>query len=172
MENDENSRLRLDMEMIWGKYYPSILGYFVRRIDNYTDAQDLASITMLNFTQAMLRNEVKHVTAYLWQVARNELADYISTKKKRVINLPLENFDQIARDSSSLELKSRLKEAMDCVRGILPESEIEMFMQIVVEKKTSVEIGKEMNLKPETVRKRLSRALQKIKELCIKKLEW
>jgi DNA-directed RNA polymerase specialized sigma24 family protein len=68
----------------WEIYYPKVYGYFFRRLNNRLDVEDLTSLVLSQFFQTLLDQEkasrILNQNAYLWKIARNQLATFIDTK--------------------------------------------------------------------------------------------
>jgi RNA polymerase sigma factor (sigma-70 family) len=159
---------------IWNEYYPKVYGYFFKRVDNKTDVEDLTSIVMekyLNlFKDSDKMDRISNKHAYLWKIANNQLADFINTKQKRVLEIGLNDdiseIDLKIEESYTSRYSNKLQCLIECINESLKDQEAEIVKLSFIEEMNSKEIGSLLNLTPENIRKKLSRSISKLKTSC------
>lgn len=162
-----------DFDQLFEEYYPKVYGYFFRRVENKTDVEDLTSVTLTSFLQALEKREMESPQAYLWRIAHNQLVNFINFKTKNPIPVSFEEAFTPDRDENvaieklrSNHYQNKINSLMDCVRVQVFGEDFVIIQKTIWEDKTSVQIATEMNLKSDTVRQKLSRALKKVREHC------
>jgi RNA polymerase sigma factor (sigma-70 family) len=161
-----------EIESQWNHYYPKVYGYFFRRIENQNDVEDLTSIVLSIFMDALNRPDMplQNPHAYLWRVAHNHLVNFINSKSKILTTIPIdENLDSIDTEIEthrSRHFQDKVENLMECVERTLEGVELTIVKEVVMFDKKSVEVAAELNLKPDNVRQKLSRSLKKLKQHC------
>ena len=162
------------IENQWKQYFPKVYGYFFRRIDAKIDVEDLTSLVMESFINALNNPDkiLSNPNGYLWRVAHNHLVDYIKHKSKQPKTFSLdENFDIVIDESlenhRSDHFQSKVTDVMQCVETNLKGLEYKIVQQVVMYDQKSVDVAKDLNLKPENVRQIVSRSLKKLKAKCL-----
>ncbi len=157
----------------WDQYYPKVYGYFFRRIDSKVDVEDLVSLTMEGLIKALNKTDkpLSNPNAYLWRIAHNHLADYIKFKSKTPKTFSLDEnldfIDQGLEDHRSSHFQAKVADLMQCVEQNLHGIEYKIVQLVVMFDQKSVDVANDLNLKPENVRQKLSRALKKLKANCL-----
>jgi RNA polymerase sigma-70 factor (ECF subfamily) len=158
---------------IWEEYYPKVYGYFLRRVDNHTDVEDLTSITLTAFLEKLRsEEEIKNKNAFLWKIAHNQLCVFIKNKSKSPITVSVdeasfvENFDIRVEETKSEYLQKRFEALHKCIQNILTGENYQIVFEIIIKDKKSPEVASLLNLKPDTVRQKLKRSLNKIRSKC------
>lgn len=169
MTADMSSR---EIEALWNEYFPKVFGYFYRRLNCREDVEDLTSIVMTHFFDSLGKKRITSPNAYLWRIAHNQLASFLREESKTPVQVSLEDCDDYQWVDQSIEnsrlaiYKQRVDRLMECAKASLTGAEYALVWETFFQEKTSNRIAQEHNLKPATVRKRLSRSLQKLRRRC------
>lgn len=158
----------------WEIYYPKVYGYFFRRLNNRLDVEDLTSLVLFQFFQTLAdpqkSSRILNQNAYLWKIARNQLATFINNKSKQMIVVGFDdNIDAIDSDlenSTSNEYKLRIEKLLECVKKALSGIDFSIVNYSLIEDRKSPEVASLLNITAENVRKRLSRSVTKLKAQC------
>jgi len=162
---------------LWADLYPKVYGYFLRRLDNRLDVEDLASITLTSFLQKYRQNpdKITNKHAFLWKIAHNQLCLFIKSKSKTFLSISLEDeiednidtgIDLAIENERSKELQIRIQKLIKCMENHLKNPELIIVKRIIMDDEKSTNLGKELNLTPENIRQKLSRSLKKLKIKC------
>ncbi len=124
-------------------------------------AEDIFQETFMRFFESAQKDrEVENVPAYLLIIARNLC---LNAKRDKRDTVTLEDYHQISQDRS-LERKEML-ELIDTAMELLPDDYREAFFLREYEDMPYAEIANILNTTPVTVRIRVTRARQKIREI-------
>ena len=159
---------------LWDELYPKVYAYFLRRVDNRLDVEDLTSITLTSFLEKYRRNpdKINNKYAFLWKIAHNQLCLFIKTKSKNFIPISLENemeeknIDIEVENYRSSELQKRIEKLIQCVETNLKNPELQIVKRVIMNDEKSVNLSQELNLTPANIRQKLSRSLKKLKTKC------
>lgn len=161
-----------EIESLWNEYFPKVFGYFYRRLNCREDVEDLTSLVMTKFIHSLNEYDIAKPNAYLWRIAHNQLVNFYREKSKTpVFTSLLENEDQEWLDESLEQSRSsaylqRVESLIHCAKLNLKGEEYLLVNSAILEDKKSAELAIELNTKPATIRKRLSRTLQKLRDKC------
>jgi RNA polymerase sigma factor (sigma-70 family) len=153
------------IDALWSEYYPKVFAYFYKRISNYADVEDLASITMTVFLDKISQVGIlDQPHAYLWTIARSKLADFLR-KKQSNREISVEQFTVDVEDNSvvSLNYEKLIQQVFHTAQAVLSADELYLLTLTYQEGKTSQEVATLLSANAATVRKRLSRILSKLK---------
>jgi RNA polymerase sigma factor (sigma-70 family) len=157
----------------WEEYYPKVYGYFLRRVNNQTDVEDLTSVTLTAFLEKLRSEmEIKNKNGFLWKIAHNQLCVFIKNKSKNPISVSVdegsfaENFDMEVEETKSDYLEKRLEGLHKCIQNVLTGESYQIVFEIILKDKKSQEVASLLNLKADTVRQKLKRSLNKIRSKC------
>lgn len=158
----------------WEIYYPKVYGYFFRRLSNRQDVEDLTSLVLFQFFQTQSNPEkstqIINKHGYLWKIAHNQLATFINTKTKQVVQVSLDdNLDSIQSDlenQTSSEYKLRIEKLLECIKKSLTGLDFSIVNMSLIKDRKSPDIANILNLTAQNVRKRLSRSVTKLKAQC------
>jgi RNA polymerase sigma factor (sigma-70 family) len=159
----------------WQEYYPKVFGYFFRRVQNKVDVEDLTSIVMTKYLDLISNEEklkkVQNKHAYLWKVAHNQLAYFIKSHQKQVLEIGYSGDFFELDDNIEATYTPRYEEKIACLLKCIKDSLKSVDAQIVelsfIHEKTSKELATVFELSPENIRQRLSRSLKKLKVVCL-----
>ncbi len=77
--------LRKKFGKIYDVYNAKIYRFIFLKVSSQEIAEDLASEVFLKAWQAFQNREIEHIQAYLYQIARNAVADHHSKKKMQTV---------------------------------------------------------------------------------------
>ena len=164
-----------NLQKEWEYWYPRVYGYFYRRLNDQFIVEELTAQTL---NTCFLAKDIVNFKAYLWKVAHNYLVKYIDTKSKEFMVVGLDGTESLENESSfevdtkiessrSKNYKQTVKKLVGCLnKQFKTEQEKQLVNLSIVHDKNSTEIGKELNLKPGTVRQKLARAISRLKKGC------
>jgi RNA polymerase sigma factor (sigma-70 family) len=167
----------VNIEKLWMEYYPKVYGYFFRRLNSRLDIEDLTSVTLTVFLNALTNSDkkIQNKNAYLWKIAHNQLLVFIHAKSTKPLPISIDDdnnfvanevFSDETEDNRSEGLKSRIAKLMQCVKNHLNQNEVFIVEQIVMEDKKATEVAISLNLNADNVRQKLSRSLKKLRRQC------
>jgi RNA polymerase sigma factor (sigma-70 family) len=158
---------------LWNKYQPLVLGFFINRTRNKVESEDLTAETFTRLFVHLAKEEnkskVKNPQAYIFKIAHNVLTDSYAKKShtlyfaqdldqnQKILDIQTENSDNL----------NKLQEVIRCVRKQVTGEQFEILNQIYVDKIKSHALAQEYNISSESLRKRNSRNLEKIRKACI-----
>lgn len=151
---------------LYTRYLDPIYRYVRTRVDGTADAEDLCETVFLRSFEALDRYQERGhpFSAYLYQVARSQLADYYRTRKVRV---DLEQVsDPAAEDWDPEGAYAQHEQVLDVVysMGKLREDYQEVIrLRVILELPTST-VAMWMDRSPGAVRVLLHRALAALRE--------
>jgi len=163
-----------EITQLWNEYYPKVFGYFYRRLHNQEDVEDLTSISLTSFLNKVSDSETKitNQNAYLWRICHNQLNTLIRTKSKNPALVPYEEDwvpeDKTIENQRSNEFKNRMSSLKKCIAKHCKQDDVMIITMSYFDELNSDEIAQRIEIKAATVRKRLSRAIAKIREACNK----
>ena len=164
-----------DFDGLFELYYPKIYGYFFRRVSNQTDVEDLTMVTITNFFEVLNKKELESPHSYLWKIAHNQLVNFYNFNSKQKMVIGFEDIESIEKyidhgldQTRSPYFKMRLESLMTCLEKNLEINDYKLVQASIFEEKNSVELSVEFGLKPDNIRKKLSRIFKKVKEKCKK----
>jgi RNA polymerase sigma factor (sigma-70 family) len=156
-----------DLQELWETYFPRIYGYFYRRVTNRADVDDLTSIVMTSFIQSQSSKPIDNIEAYLWSIARTQLALFIRNKSKTPVTLEMttniEKSDDFETKQMAITLEMRLDRLFQIMDTYLSHEERSIFTLAYQDGYNSTQIGEKLGIKANTIRQKLSRILTKIK---------
>lgn len=157
----------------WKEYYPKVYSYFLRRVDNRMDIEDLTSVTLTAFLEKLRSElEIKNKHAFLWKITHNQLCLFIRNKSKNPISISVDvqsfvdNFDTEVENTRSDYLETRFQFLHKCIQKVLKGESYQIVSEIILNDKKSPEVAQSLNLKASTVRQKLKRSLAKIRNKC------
>jgi len=131
------------------KYSPAVIRFIRLKVADREDAEDIAQNVFFNFYKAIGRFDTQRpVSAYLFQIARNEIKMYFRSRKKTVsLN------ERIAADESDIFFLDNL----EILLKNLPKSQKQV-LKLFSEGYTYAEIAKKVGRPLNTVRTLIRRA--------------
>jgi RNA polymerase sigma factor (sigma-70 family) len=165
--------MQMDAKQLWEEYYPSVYGYFFRRVNNREDVEDLTSIVMTAFLDNLLNTEksIQNPHGLLWKIAHNQLALFIRNKNKNPMAIGLEDtdfeIDREIEDQRSFHYRDRVEILMECANKQLKDIELFIVEQIIMLDKKATQISDQIQLSSQNTRQKLSRSLKKLRQNCL-----
>lgn len=160
------SKAEVSFENIYSRYYAPILSYFIKRIGNQSDAEDLTSEVFLycfnNFnTYDPLKSSV---ATWLYLVAKSRFYNYCRDRKQIE---DIDNYSNIIEDTNNLveravylsELRTQLNEALN----ELTERQKKIVVMKYFEGMNAEEIATILDTNANNVRVQLSKALKRLR---------
>ncbi len=140
-----------------------LLAWFTYRLRDTHLARDLVQELFIRFIEAAPAAGVQDARAYLFQIARNMLADRARQQAvRRTDNVAHEDLARIADDApgpeQTMAQRERLAE-LAAVLGELPELTQQIFVRHRVWDRTYEQVAAELGISTSTVQKHLARAL-------------
>jgi RNA polymerase sigma factor (sigma-70 family) len=151
---------------IWNEYYPRVQGYFFKRVTNQSDVDDLTSVVMTSFLQALTKQEVESKHGLLWSIARNHLYSYFRSKKNQPLTVDVENFEasRETEDQFGSQTYHRyLEHILERAKTLLSKEELEILHYSYFDELSSQEISEKYSTTPGNIRVKLSRIISKLK---------
>jgi len=156
---------------IYDKYVNKIYRFIYLKVDSQETAEDLTSQVFTKGWRRFKQNQdIKNPSAYLYQVARAEIADYygkrpnfqiVSTETNPIVNSQLTDSQPSAEEN--LGLQSDI-ETMKGALAKLDEDEQNIIIWRYLDGYSNKEIARLMEKPEGTVRVMLHRALKELKE--------
>lgn len=158
---------------LYEKYYSQIFGYILKRVANVEIAHDIISETFLKVLKNLwqFRWQNISISAWLYRIANNEIANYFRKRKNRIVSLE-KVLEPIFIHNPLLEIieaQEKLKRHKDFLKVQKEISKLPIKYQEVItlrffEKKKIKEIAEILGKKEGTVKSLLYRGLEKLKE--------
>lgn len=116
-------KIKKKFSKIYDKYVEKIYRFIFLKVDSQETAEDLTSQVFVKVWERLNnqnnQKEIGNLTAYLYQIARNEIADYHRQKAKFPI-IPGEGFS-LADSNPNLEQLHQLREELEILRTSLAQ---------------------------------------------------
>jgi RNA polymerase sigma factor (sigma-70 family) len=163
-----------DIEVVWDYWYPRVYSYFYKRIDKKDLIEDLTAETMN--TVFLCKNEIQNLPAYMWKVAHNYLVKYIKTKSTSPMTVAFDDdLDSYEPISVELEITTerpgfdqRKQDLIECINhSNISEIEREIMLGSIIKDLNSTDLSRLLNIKPDTIRQKLKRTLEKVRSQCL-----
>jgi RNA polymerase sigma factor (sigma-70 family) len=153
-------------------YFPKVYGYFFKRVENRTEIEDLTSSTMLAFISIIAQKKVVNPHGLIWKIARNQFLKFLKQKYRYQKNVSSQLPENItANNQDALEryyrqdLYHKLQKVLIKAKKILKDHEYYLIQEVYLKERQPIEVAREMNLKPATLRQRLKRSTDKVRHL-------
>ena len=157
---------------VYDELSESVLGFFAARV---RDSQAAFDLTAGTFAKAFEKRHAfrggteLQVAAWIWSIARNELAMYRRRRRVEVAamqRLGLERpvlSDEQLREIEALGATEQAREQVRSALSVLPAEQQEVMRMRFVEDRSYREIANVLGVSHEVVRARASRALRRLK---------
>jgi RNA polymerase sigma factor (sigma-70 family) len=146
------------------RFRPALLAFFLRRVANPAEAEDLAHDVFLRLAGVPL-DQLRRADAYIFQVAANLLRDRARRRKVRddylatqVAVAEAEELEQHSFDPERIEAARRSLAALVARLMDLPERTREIFILYRIENVARRNIAQAFDLSLSTVEKEIARA--------------
>ena len=160
-----------ELDRIYAEHHARILRYLTRMV-GVQDAEDLAQEVFIRAAKAYddFRHEAK-IETWLYRIATHVAVDRLRGTASRRETLLGQELDEVAADGqesvSSLEEKTLRRAANECIRNViygLPENYRTPLILSELEGFTNREIAEIMDVSLDTVKIRLHRAKEQLKQ--------
>jgi len=150
----------------WNKKYDSVYAYFYRRVSSREFVEELTVSTLEDFF--LYDKKIDNQNALLWGIAKNKMREFIRSKSKLEISLDIQEVDTEDAKKSlySDYFKQKTQNILDCAKRILKKIDLEIIELSVMCDFRAARTADELGISETNSRKRLSRALQKIRKEC------
>jgi RNA polymerase sigma-70 factor (ECF subfamily) len=155
----------LGFEPLYTKYYPDILRFVYRRIENLDDCRE---VTATVFTKSLLnidkyKNQGFPFSSWLYRIALNEISQfYRDADKMRVISIDEKGIKNIAEESGQWDNEQYfiLKKSLQ----LLSEDELRLIELRFFEGRSFAEICQILEITENNAKVKTYRALDKLRE--------
>ncbi|MGL4759317.1 MAG: RNA polymerase sigma factor [Patescibacteria group bacterium] len=154
-------------EQEYREAYFKVYAFFVRRVDNQSDVEDLTSETLNEFL-IFKKKEIDRDMPYLWGIARNKLKQHYTSNSRYKANYSDKDIENLMAEGTSNEYRDRIERLIECAKEELKHDDFGIIVACYMYDFNSTEISKETGIKNTTIRSRLSRGLNRIKGACLK----
>ena len=146
-------------------YYDEIFKFCFRRVNNQDEAYDITQDTFLALIDSYPKIEPEKVRKWLYETAKNKIADHYRTKNKR---------SEYEEESEALDTMScslydampgnHIEQLKQKIISDLSEEELELYKDFYINNMSYEDLGEKYNVKKYVMYKRVSRlkALLKI----------
>ncbi|MGE5479102.1 MAG: RNA polymerase sigma factor [Chloroflexota bacterium] len=146
---------------LYKRHSARIFAYCRKMLGNYEEARDAFQETFIKFHESSAKpREMTNVIGYLYRIARNVCLNYLRNKKTSVTQL--EDYMAVSSDNAK---ESELIEWVNAALAQLPPEFRECFVLREYEGFTYAEIAEMIGESLSTVKVRIFRARQKIREI-------
>lgn len=161
-----------ELQEQWDYWYPRVYGYFYKRISDKTTVEDLTAGVL---STILMAKDILNMKGYVWKVTHNYLVRYIDTKSKSPVPIAWNDNLNWIPDDRSLETENivsplyttKMSNMKLCIDNQLEsESDKNLIELSIYQEKNSSEIEALTGIKSNTIRKKLSRLLSRIKTEC------
>ena len=150
-------------ESEYNYWYDRVFGYFLRRVANYHESQDLTSQVLADFF-LYPPEKISSDTGLIWKITKNYFYNYLRNAKKTDLIVDIENQKIVSEYSTEHNL--RLETLQKCMEKKLNPLDISILKMSILEDFKSSTIGEKLGLSSDNVRQKLSRSLKKIRKYC------
>jgi RNA polymerase sigma factor (sigma-70 family) len=155
---------QLQLDDLCRRFRPALLAYFLRRVSNPAEAEDLAHDVFLRLAGVPLE-QLRSADAYIFQVAANLLRDRARRRQVRdvyvatqIAAIDAEEPETHAQDPARIEAARRCLAALVARLMELPERTREIFILYRIENVARRNIAQAYGLSISTVEKEIARA--------------
>lgn len=152
-------------EILYNKYYESIFRYVYRQTGDEDETADIVSKVFLNAIKALDKYEHRGFSfgAWLFRIASNETNKFFRGNKKRVLSLEEQRLN-LVMECEPFEDNSDRIGLLNTLIQELDDDEIKILELKFFEEKNFKEIAFVLNKNESTIKMRMYRALNKLKE--------
>lgn len=153
-------------EVLFRKYYPGLVIYASRLIENREVAEDLIHDLFVHIWEKIDSLEAENIKAYLFISIRHRCLNYlehlhIHTEYQKKI---IQKGDIISSLTWEYFVESELRERLEAAIHKLPPQAQKIFLMSRFDNKTAIVIANELGLSPRTVEKHMEIALKTLKK--------
>ena len=146
-------------------YYDEIFKFCFRRVDNQDEAYDITQDTFLALIDSYKKIEPEKVRKWLYETAKNKIADHYRTKNKRSeYEEESEALDTMSCSLYDAISDNHIEQLKQKIISDLSEEELELDKDFYINNMSYEDLGEKYNVKKYVMYKRVSRlkALLKI----------
>jgi RNA polymerase sigma factor (sigma-70 family) len=146
-----------NVDEVYNDFYPKVYGYFLRRVNNKQDVEDLRVKTLTKFFVNMLnaekRSKIESPLGYLWKISSNSLIDFIHSKSavKNKYFLGLDENNDYKDPETTVEYSITYKDGLQrldkCIKNQLKEKDRFLVEALILEERKAVEVALEIGIK-------------------------
>ena len=156
-------------EVLYDFYFPRIYGYMLKRVGDFSIAEDLVSKTFLNIFTNLKNYQYKGYSfgAWVYRIATNNLIDhYRKSGKRKEINIEeaKELRDEVSDTPDEIAQHTRERKLVQEALRVLPKKYQEVLDLKFFAERTTDEIAEILETNENNVRVILFRALKLFKE--------
>lgn len=153
-----------EYRQIFDELYPAVRNYLYFKVGDGGVAEDIAQDTFIKLWQNRSKIDKRTVKSYLYTIAGNLAINHL---KRQQLHFKFQNQTVSGTDVKDPEYALEMKEYQDKVNQVLasiPEGPREVFLMNRLEDLKYREIAERLGLSVKAVEKRMSKALQMIRE--------
>ena len=156
-----------DFEAVFKEYFNPLVNFVNKYLNNLDSSREIVQMTFVKIWKNKENIEVKtSVKAYLYQIAKNSMIDYIRSNKNNASNIEL-NIKQIEEyaDDVSTDLDPYLvKQAIEKALASLKPKSREIFVMNKFEGLNYEEIAEYLKISKRSVEDNISKVVKHLKE--------
>ncbi len=88
---------REQAEQITTEYLKPLFGFALKKTANLQDAEDISQEIALKLYNALLTTDIENISAFVWRVAHNVLANYYRGRARSGVGVSLDDLSGILR---------------------------------------------------------------------------
>lgn len=152
----------MKFENIWEEHKKPLLNFIKTRVDDNNIGEDIVQDVGIKLHTALYKNqEINNYKSWLFQVARNTIADYY--RKNKIPTTIIKDQPEIAETSMSGTCICDLSGFV--IQNYLPKQYADALYLSDIEQKPQKEIAKILDLSLTATKSRIQRGRKKLKEL-------
>jgi len=164
-----------EIEKIWLKYHPKIYGYYFKRLNHREDVEDLTAACLTIFVEKMMSysQKIENPEAFLWKIIYNQFNEFIRQKYRnpKISQLDDSAFNlvdaELTEQETSQVYEHKMQEIWQKSQTICSQEELQLLQEVYINGNRCSNLSIKWDVKPNTLRQRLKRAIDKLKKLKI-----
>ena len=147
---------------LWNSLYDSLLGYVKKKGVAHEHAQDIVQDVFLKaFDNINTLKDQEKMMSWVFSIARNSVMDFYRKNKPMAVDLEYANLQTDIDEDKTAEFAS----CIHCFLPHLPGESREIIIWVELENFSQKELSKRMGLPYSTVKSKVQRARQRLREL-------
>lgn len=151
-------------DILYDRHFKIVYNLAYKRLNDHDQAADIVQEVFVQLWLRKSTSQIQHLPAYLFTLVRNNVFKFLE-REQRYTPLP-ELFDHCDAAAAGADALVRHQEFVDAfdrlVNSLSPQQHI-IFKMRYEQDLTTVEIAKQLDLSPKTVRNQLGKALTRLK---------
>lgn len=143
----------------WNTWYDKIYGYFYLRITDTCVVENLTSETVTDFF--MYEKNIEHESAFIFGIASNKFKKFLRDKKNKPHLTNVEDHETTSQTSDTMV---ELRNNIEGFYQHMSDADKEIIELCIMCDFSSQRAAEELKIQPDAVRKRLSRALSRLRK--------